>query len=65
MPKLNIVVLDYSTTQVHILSNQSVKEPMPKQDVDDVVVEFLCEKGFHLSNCSYMFSPKAIEVINK
>jgi len=64
MPKLNIVVLDYSNAKVHLFNNQTIPGPIDGQDEEEVVTEFLASKEFRLSNCSWMFSKEKIESIN-
>jgi len=59
---MNIVVLDYSCSQVFIYQNVSIPEPKENEDFDDKVQEFLDEKGFHLSNCEWMSSEEEIKI---
>ncbi len=62
--KVNIVVLDYSQGTVTMFQKQQLKNPSKKIDDNEVVENFLESKGFHLSNCSWMFSEDEIELIH-
>ncbi len=60
--KVNIVVLDYSRGTVTMFEKQQLENPSEKIDDNEVVEDFLDSKGFHLSNCSWMFSKEEIEI---
>lgn len=57
MKTLNIVVLDYSTTQIAIYNNVEVTS-----DANEDVESFIVSQGHHLSNCNFMTSESELHV---
>lgn len=64
IPNLNIVVLDYSACTVTHYNKVDVSK-YDGADESEKVEKYLSEKGYHLSNCSWMSSKKSIEFINE
>lgn len=60
--KIDIVVLDYSRGTVTVFRKCELENPSEDRDENEIVEDFLDSKGFHLSNCNWMYSEEEIEL---